>query len=59
MTIVSWRHKIRNESLRHFADLGYKTIAGDSYDGDKFDNPKDRRQALDNTPGAAGIMYTT
>jgi hypothetical protein len=35
------------------------TAAGAYYDGDTLDNPKGWLEALDGTPGAAGIMYTT
>jgi hypothetical protein len=59
LTIVCWYHKIRAESLRHFDRLGHKTIAGAYYDSDNLDNPKDWLGALDDTPNAQGIMYTT
>ena len=36
---------------------GYEVIR--VYDGDTLDNPKGWLEALDGTPGAIGIMYTT
>ena len=57
--IVCWYHKLRQESLKHFSSLGFKTLAGAYYDGDTLDNPRDWLEALEKTPGAEGIMYTT
>ncbi len=57
--IVCWYHKLRRESLKHFSDLGFKTVAGAYYDADTLDNPRDWLEALKATPGAEGIMYTT
>ena len=52
-------HEKRKESLSHFSGLGFKTLAGAYYDGDTLENPKGWMEALDQTPGAMGIMYTT
>ncbi len=59
MQIVCWYYDKRNESLAHFSGLGFKTLAGAYYDADTLDNPKGWLEALDRTPGAVGIMYTT
>ncbi len=59
LTIVCWYYRKRAESLGHFSRLGFKTLAGAYYDGDTLDNPKGWLDALDKTPGAVGILYTT
>ncbi|MEW5977795.1 MAG: hypothetical protein AB1898_18530 [Acidobacteriota bacterium] len=59
MGIVCWNYRIRSESLRHFSSLGFRTVAGAYYDADNLDNPKGWLEALDATPGASGILYTT
>ena len=56
---VCWYYQKRNESLKHFSSLGFKTLAGAYYDGDTLENPKGWLEALERTPGAIGIMYTT
>jgi len=59
LVIVCWHYRKRRESLEHFSKLGFKTLAGAYYDGDTLENPKGWLEALDKTPGAMGIMYTT
>lgn len=59
LIIVCWYYEKREPSLAHFSKLGFKTLAGAYYDADTLDNPKGWLEALDNTPGALGIMYTT
>lgn len=59
LRIVCWYYKMRKESLSFFSGLGFKTLAGAYYDGDTLENPKGWLEALDGTPGAFGIMYTT
>ena len=59
MIIVCWYYQKRNQSLKFFSSLGFKTLAGAYYDGDTLDNPKGWLDVLDQTPGASGIMYTT
>ena len=59
LRIVCWYFDKRNQSLPHFSGLGFKTLAGAYYDADTLENPKGWLEALDNTPGAVGIMYTT
>jgi hypothetical protein len=57
--IVCWYYEKRNESLKFFSNLGFATVAGAYYDGDTLENPKGWLEALDRTPAARGIMYTT
>jgi len=59
LIIACWYHKKREESLKFFSGLGFRTLAGAYYDGDTLDNPRDWLESLDRTPGAVGIMYTT
>ena len=59
LRIVCWYYQKRNESLKHFSGLGFKTLAGAYYDGDTLENPKGWLEALERTQGAIGIMYTT
>jgi len=57
--ILCWYFAKRHASLAHFSSLGFKTLAGAYYDADTLDNPKAWLEALDATPGASGILYTT
>jgi hypothetical protein len=59
LSIVCWYYEVREASLKHFSGLGFKTMAGAYYDADNLDNPKGWLAALDETPGACGIIYTT
>ena len=59
LVIVCWYYRKRNESLKFFSSLGFRTLAGAYYDGDTLDNPKGWLETLDQTPKACGIMYTT
>jgi hypothetical protein len=59
MRIMCWYFEKRRASLEFFSKLGFTTAAGAYYDGDTLDNPKGWIEALDQTRGAAGIMYTT
>ena len=59
LIIACWNHRMRYESLKHFSDLGYQTFACGYYDRDDLENDKTWLEALDVTPGAQGIMYTT
>ncbi len=59
LVIVCWSCKRRQQSLGHFSQLGFETLAGAYYDGDTLENPIGWLEALDNTKGAVGIMYTT
>ncbi|HUU28780.1 MAG TPA: hypothetical protein VM123_13290 [archaeon] len=59
LVIACWYHRMRYESLGHFSSLGFRTMACGYYDADNLDNDKTWLEALDVTPGAVGIMYTT
>lgn len=59
LRIVAWYYNRRKESLEHFSRLGFQTLAGAYYDGETVENPRGWLEALDRTPGALGIMYTT
>ncbi|HPD16370.1 MAG TPA: carbohydrate binding domain-containing protein [Planctomycetota bacterium] len=59
LIIVCWYYEKREPSLAHFSKLGFKTLAGAYYDADTLDNPRGWLEALDKTPSALGIMYTT
>jgi hypothetical protein len=59
LVIVCWYYEKRSASLKFFSSLGFRTLAGAYYDGDTLDNPKGWLEALDHTPRACGIMYTT
>jgi hypothetical protein len=59
LIIACWNYRIRDKSLKHFSDLGHRTIAAAYYDADDLENPKGWLEALSNTPQASGIMYTT
>jgi hypothetical protein len=57
--IVCWYFEKRKESLGFFSSHGFRTLAGAYYDGDTLENPRGWLDALDQTPNALGIMYTT
>jgi len=59
LVIVCWYYRKRRESLAHFSRLRFRTLAGAYYDGDTLENPRGWLEALAQTPGAVGIMYTT
>ncbi len=59
MNIICWYFEKRVPSLKHFSNLGFRTMAGAYYDADDLSNPQGWLEALDNTPGASGILYTT
>ncbi len=59
LNIVCWYYEKRVSSLSHFSSLGFRTMAGAYYDADNLENPKGWLKALDATPGASGIIYTT
>jgi hypothetical protein len=59
MIILCWYYNKRNESLKFFSSLGFRTFAGAYYDGDTLENPTGWLEALERTPNACGIMYTT
>lgn len=59
MGIVCWYFDKRRQSLDFFSGHGFKTFAGSYYDADDLKDPEGWLEALDPTPGATGIMYTT
>jgi len=59
LRMVCWYFEKRRASLDFFSKLKFKTLAGAYYDGDNLDNVRGWLEALDHTPGAIGIMYTT
>ena len=59
LIIACWYHAVRRESLSHFSGLGFRTMACGYYDKDNLDNDVTWLEALDETPGALGIMYTS
>ncbi len=59
INIACWYYEMREKSLRHFSGLGFRTLAAAYYDADTLENPEGWLRALDATPGACGIMYTT
>ncbi|OGG06590.1 MAG: hypothetical protein A3F83_16285 [Candidatus Glassbacteria bacterium RIFCSPLOWO2_12_FULL_58_11] len=59
LIIACWSFRMRRESLDHFSSLGCRTLACGYYDEDSLANDSLWLEALDATPGAQGIMYTT
>ena len=59
LTIVCWYYSKRRQSLAHFSGLGFRTYGSAYYDSGTLDNTAGWLETLDETPGAAGIMYTT
>jgi hypothetical protein len=59
LRIVCWHYALRRESLDFFSKRGFRTVAGAYYDGDDLSNPAGWLDALRDTPGAEGILYTT
>lgn len=59
LIIACWYHDMRRESLAHFSTLGFRTFACGYYDKDNLANDVTWLEALDKTPGAMGIMYTS
>ncbi len=59
MGIVTWYFDKRRESLDFFSSRGFRTVAGAYYDADDLKDPEGWLEAMDSTPNASGIMYTT
>jgi hypothetical protein len=57
--MACWYYDKRNESLRHFDELSFRTIGCGYYDAGNLENAKGWLEALAETAGACGIMYTT
>jgi len=59
LIIACWNYKTRNESLRHFDQLGFRTLGCGYYDSGNLDNATGWAESLKAVTGACGIMYTT
>jgi len=59
MGIMCWYFDKRRQSLDFFSSRGFKTFAAAYYDADDLKDPEGWLAAMDTTPGATGIMYTT
>ena len=59
MGIMCWYFDKRRQSLDFFSSRGFKTFAAAYYDADDLKDPMGWLAAMDTTPGATGIMYTT
>lgn len=57
--LACWYYEKRRASLDFFSSRGFRTLGAAYYDADDLTNPEGWLAALDTTPGAAGIMYTT
>jgi Carbohydrate binding domain len=57
--VACWYYEKRSASLDFFSKRGFATLAAAYYDADDLKNPEGWMEALDDTPGAIGIMYTT
>ncbi|HUU28776.1 MAG TPA: hypothetical protein VM123_13270 [archaeon] len=59
LIIACWGRRARIKTLSHFSGLGFRTLAAAYYDADNLEDISGWLEALDNTPDAVGIMYTT
>ncbi|MEM1989753.1 MAG: hypothetical protein QW782_03850, partial [Candidatus Bathyarchaeia archaeon] len=59
LVIVCWYYEKREISLKFFSSLGFRTMGAAYYDSRSLENPRRWLEALDKTPNALGIMYTT
>ena len=57
--LMCWYFDKRRQSLDFFSGHGFKTFAAAYYDADDLKDPMGWLEAMDTTPGATGIMYTT
>jgi hypothetical protein len=57
--MVVWENGHGPIALKHFADNGFKTLAGAYYDFPNLDNDRKWIKACNTTPGCQGLMYTT
>jgi hypothetical protein len=57
--MVVWENGHGPVALKHFADNGFKTLAGAYYDFPNLDNDRKWIKACNTTPGCQGLMYTT
>jgi hypothetical protein len=59
LIIACWYYDRRKASLNHFEKLGFRTVAGAYYDAETLDHVEGWLDALEQTRGACGIIYTT
>ena len=59
MGMACWYYEKSRASLDFFSSRGFRTLGAAYYDADDLKNPEGWLEALDATPGATGIMYTT
>jgi hypothetical protein len=57
--MVVWENGHGPIALKHFADNGFRTLAGAYYDHATLDNDRKWLDACNGTPGCLGLMYTT
>ena len=56
LVIVCWYHEVREASLKHFSENGFRTFGSSS---GNLDTARGWLKSLDATPNSVGIMYTT
>lgn len=57
--MVVWENGHGPIALKHFADNGFRTLAGAYYDHNDLENDRKWLKACNETPGCQGLMYTT
>ena len=57
--MVVWENGHGPIALKHFADNGFRTLAGAYYDHNDLDNDRRWLEACNATPRCQGMMYTT
>ena len=57
--MVVWENGHGPIALKHFADNGFRTLAGAYYDHNDLENDRKWLKACNETPGCQGMMYTT
>lgn len=59
LIIAVWGGQARPESLRFFAEQGFRTLVACYYDADDLRDVQQWRKASEGLPGVRGFMYTT
>ena len=59
LVIAVWGRSLRDKSLEHFSGLGFRTLGAIYYDADDLEDVPGCLEALEKTPSACGVMYTT
>jgi hypothetical protein len=59
MVMGVWGRRVREKSLEHFSQQGFRVLVAAYYDADDLDDVAGWLDALEATPGSRGIMYTT